>query len=82
MLTKDLKKGTMVQLNNGWKAKVIGSARGHTTLCEVYGFCTEMGSVYTTDIVGYWEADGTYKSDIELTESQKKAKKMRSSFGF
>jgi len=74
MLTKDLKKGTMVQLRNGWKAKTMGSARNSTTVCEVYGFVTECGSVYTHDIVGYVDDAGNYKADLEYSKGQLKCR--------
>lgn len=61
MHIKDVKKGDRVLLRNGWEAKTLESARKTTVLCEVYGYCTECGSVYGHDIVrvvnekGYWE---------------------------
>ena len=82
MLTKDLKKGTRITQRNGWEAKIVGSARGTTTLCEVYGFCTEMGSIYTHDMTGYYDEQGNYKTDIEFTKSQLKCKEMTRSMGW
>lgn len=82
MKTSEIKKGTKVQLANGWKAKTMGSARNTTTVCEVYGFETECGSVYTHDIVGYWDEQGNYKTDLEYSKGQIKCKEMASSMGW
>lgn len=58
--TNDLKKGARVMLRNGWEAIVEDNMRGNTRVCTVFGFETEMGSVYSHDIVraevnGRWE---------------------------
>ena len=82
MLTKDLKKGTMIQLRNGWKAKTMGSARGTTCVCEVYGFCTEAGSIYSHDIIGYWDESSNYHADLEYSPGQLKCKKMTKAMGW
>jgi hypothetical protein len=82
MFSKDLKKGDRVLLKNGWEATIKGSARGTTTLCEVYGFETELGSVYTHDIDARQIAPGLWVRDIELTKSQIACQKMASSMGW
>ena len=79
MLTKDIKKGSMVALRNGWKAKTLGSARNTSTFCEVYGLYTESGSVYSHDIVAV-EVDGQWVADIEYSKGQLKCKAMDSLF--
>ena len=51
MFTNQLKKGDEVVLRNGWKARIEDNKKGDTRLCTVYGFETEMGSVYSHDIM-------------------------------
>jgi hypothetical protein len=51
MKTNDLKKGVRVRLRNGWEATIEDNGRGNTRMATVYGFYTEMGSVYSHDIV-------------------------------
>jgi hypothetical protein len=80
MQTKDIKKGSRVQLRNGYTADTLGSARGHTTMCKVYGIVTEMGSVYTTDIE-FVKVDGVFQN-VEYSEGQLKAQRARSRMGF
>ena len=48
--TNDLKKGTRVQLENGWYATLRDNARGNIRIAEVEGFFTETGSIYSHDI--------------------------------
>lgn len=69
MKTNDLKKGDMVMLRNGWKARIEDNKKGNIRVATVYGTYTEMGSVYSHDIVRY-EADGVFAS-IEHTDAQK-----------
>ena len=77
------KKGYRVMQRNGWEADVIGSARGTTTLCRVYGYETECGSIYTHDIVAYKDpVTGMWKNDIEFTPGQMKCKQMVRSMGW
>ena len=70
MFTNDLKKGDMVVLRNGWKAKIEDNKKGNTRMATVYGFHEEMGSVYSHNIVAL-ERDGE-RFAIEHTEQQKK----------
>lgn len=51
MKTNDLKKGTEVILRNGWSARIEDNMKGNTRLCTVRGLVTEMGSVYSHDIM-------------------------------
>lgn len=76
MKTSELKKGTRVQLANGWEADTLGSARGTTTVCQVHGLCDEAGSVYTHDIVAYKDEQGNWRNDLEYSLGQLKCKKM------
>jgi hypothetical protein len=38
-----------------WEAKLMDNARGNIRMAEVYGFETEIGSVYSHDILAYFE---------------------------
>lgn len=51
MVTNDLKKGTRILLRNGWEATLIDNAKGNTRMANVEGYVTEVGSVYSHDIV-------------------------------
>lgn len=74
MKTNDLKKGVAVTLRNGWNARLEDNARGNTRLATVFGFYTEMGSVYAHDIVSA-EVDGK-RVAIEHTPAQLKLRKL------
>ena len=74
MVTNDLKKGDLVMLRNGWQARIADNRKGDTRLCTVYGFETEMGSVYSHDIMQLVnEVDGAW-TRITHTEKQAKVK--------
>ncbi len=75
--TNDLKKGTKVILRNGWEAVLADNARGNTRIATVYGFETEMGSVYSHDIVAAWIDENGVESKVmvEHTKSQLECKK-------
>jgi hypothetical protein len=81
MLTNELKKGTRVQLRNGWYATIKDNARGNTRLCEVEGFYTEMGSVWSWDIE-YVITGGGGKDSVEHTEAQRKLRHAVAALGF
>jgi len=50
--TNELIKGDMVELRNGWNARIEdNNKRGATRMATVFGLHTEMGSVYSHDIV-------------------------------
>jgi len=79
---KDVKKGTRVMLRNGWEAKVEdNTVNSQTRTCTVYGAFTEMGSVYTTDIVEAKMVDGSWHV-VAHTPTQLKAAQTRTGFGF
>ena len=82
MITKEIKKGTQVRLRNGWEAQTLGSARGTTVVCEVYGFCTECGSVYGHDIVQYQDVYGAWHDITGYTPCQIKCQKMANQMGW
>ena len=74
MTPNDLKKGETVLLRNGWEARLEDSKKGNVRLCTVYGFETEMGSVYAHDIIAvrvYPEDEGKapYWLDLSLTKN-------------
>ena len=50
VITNDLKKGTKIRLACGWDAEVYDNKKGNIRLAKVYGFETEIGSVYAHDI--------------------------------
>jgi hypothetical protein len=81
MFTNELKKGDKIRLRNGWDAKLEDNLKGNTRLCTVYGFCTEMGSVYSHDIVFKYNADGS-TTKIEYTPSQLKLRQSCQAMGF
>jgi len=70
MLTNDIKKGTRIQLRNGWYATMADNKRGNIRMAEVEGIVTEIGSIYAHDIIYAW-VDGERKV-IELTKAQVK----------
>lgn len=70
--TNDLKRGSRVLLDNGWEADVMDNMRGNTRLCRVYGIETEIGSVYSHDIIKAKIGDQWH--DVTHTEDQKKLK--------
>lgn len=52
--TNDLKKGAVVQLSNGWFAVIADNKKGDIRLAKVHGICTELGSVYSHNIIFYF----------------------------
>jgi len=81
LFTNELKKGDKVRLRNGWDAKLEDNMKGNTRLCTVYGFCTEMGSVYSHDIMWKQNEDGS-TTPIEHTPAQLKLKERCAAMGF
>lgn len=78
---KDIRKGTRIVLKNGWEADVLDNLTNRQTrMCKVYGTYTEMGSVYTSDIVqahvgGYWEVVTHDTKTLKIAQE-------RAKFGF
>ncbi len=72
--TNDLKKGDLVMLRNGWQARIADNRKGDTRLCTVYGFETEMGSVYSHDIIQLVNEVTGVRTSITHTEKQKAVK--------
>jgi hypothetical protein len=73
MLTNGLKKGARVRLANGWNAVIADNLKGNTRMATVYGYETEMGSVYSHDIVSYLNVEIGW-CRIEHTPAQLKLK--------
>ena len=79
---KDVRKGTRVVLRNGWEAEVLDNqVRQSTRMCKVYGVHTEMGSVYSTDIVSAQMPDGVWHV-VRHSTKQLVAAKNRQLAGF
>lgn len=77
MKTNDLKKGTRVKLANGWQAIIEDNKKGNIRFAKVFGLYTELGSVYSHDILEA-EVDGTWVT-VEHTPAQEKCKKLNTS---
>jgi len=82
MLTNELKKGDIVRLKNGWDAKLEDNMKGNIRTCTVYGLFTEMGSVYSHDMVYKHDGDGVITDIIQHTPEQDKCRQRANAFGF
>lgn len=80
MKTNELKKGTRIKLANGWEAIIEDNMKGNTRLAKVFGFFTEIGSVYSHDIK-YFRNDAGIWESVEHTPAQIKMRKQVASFG-
>jgi hypothetical protein len=74
MFTNDIKKGARIKLACGWYATMYDNAKGNTRMANVEGFYTEIGSVYSHDIVGVLVNDKWEK--VDHTPAQLKLKAM------
>ena len=72
--TNDLKKGAWVLLRNGWVAEIYDNMRGNTRMAKVYGDFTEIGSVYSHDIMAWGHAESAICHAVEHTQAQLKLK--------
>ncbi len=72
--TNDLKSGARIRLRNGWYATIKDNKRGNVRTAEVEGLYTEIGSVYSHDIV-LALVDGVWV-EVEHTPSQLKCRQM------
>lgn len=92
MKTNDLKRGDVVRLRNGWYAEIADNMKGNTRLAKVYGYETEIGSVYSHDIVMAYRGAKSVRSlssdlDVEMvviehTPAQLKLRSQVAVFGF
>lgn len=80
MKTNELKKGARIQLRNGWYGTVYDNARGNTRMCEVEGYCTEIGSVYSHDIVRALGSNGW--ENVDHTPAQLKLRNVVARMGY
>ena len=85
MLQNEMKKGQYGVLQNGWKFRIEDNKKGNIRLATVWGFETEMGSIYTSDIDHLVMAVGSIEQ-LEMTKAQAKksdktAQLMRGLFG-
>ena len=55
MKTNDIKKGMVVELNNGWLGIMADNMKGNTRMVDVDGMYREIGSVYSHDIIKAWD---------------------------
>lgn len=78
--TNDIKKGTRIQLANGWYATMADNKKGNIRMAEVEGLYTDTGSVYSHDIKRAL-IDGDWV-EVEYTKSQLQCKNQVSIFGF
>ena len=65
MKTNDIKKGMVVELNNGWFGIMADNMRGNTRMVDVDGMYREIGSVYSHDIIKAWNTKLKVGSDIQ-----------------
>jgi hypothetical protein len=77
--TNELKKDTEVHLRNGWKAIIWDNMKGNTRMCKVFGFETEIGSVYSHDIMTADIAGA--RVIVQHTPAQEALRKKVASFG-
>lgn len=75
MKTNDIKKGMRVHLRNGWYGTMSDNAKGNTRVVLVEGLYTEMGSVYSHDIMRA-SKDGVTWEQVEHTPAQNKVQQM------
>ena len=81
MLQNDMKKGQMGILTNGWKFRIEDNKKGNIRMAMVWGYETEMGSIYTSDIAYLTMPNGTTerleKTPAQAKQSDKTAQLMR-----
>jgi hypothetical protein len=70
ILSNDLKKGDMVILHNGWKAKIEDNKKGNIRMATVYGLYTEMGSIYSHDVKGRINDDNSITTVVPTVKQQ------------
>ena len=72
MLQNEMKKGQMGMLKNGWKFRIEDNKKGNIRMATVWGFETEMGSIYTSDIAVLENPITKQLEKLEMTSDQKK----------
>ena len=85
MLQNDMKKGQLGILTNGWKFRIEDNKKGNVRMAMVWGYETEMGSIYTSDIAYLTMPNGTTerleKTPAQAKQADKTAELMRGLFG-
>ena len=69
MKTNDIKKGMVVELNNGWFGFMADNMRCNTRMVDVDGMYREIGRVYSHDIVKAYKTKLELNSDIKVYSS-------------
>ena len=82
MKTNEIKKGMRIRLVNGWFGTMKDNMRGNTRVAEVEGYCTEIGSVYSHDIVACQPAPDAEWIAVEHTPKQIAFKEKIKTFGY
>jgi hypothetical protein len=70
MKTNDIKKGARIMLRCGWEADMADNMKGNTRMANVHGYVTEIGSVYSHDIIKV-KVNGAWHT-VEHTDAQLK----------
>ena len=71
MLANDIKKGNTGTLINGWEFRIEDNNKGLIRMATVYGFYTEMSSIYMHNIASVNMPNGNIEK-IEFTADQQK----------
>jgi len=74
MKTSEIKKGMRIRLANGWYGTMKDNTRFTTRFVEVEGIFTEIGSVYSHDIVAVQTPTGW--KDVVHTDKELKWKQV------
>ena len=80
MKTNDIKKGARIKLDNGFFGTMFDNAKGNTRMVEVEGLYTEIGSVYSHEIVAVKVSD--VWQVVEHTPAQLKLKTQLTAMGW
>ena len=70
MKTNDIKKGMRIHMRNGWNGTMYDNLRGNTRMAEIEGHYTEIGSVYSHDIIRAQVLPDAQWDTIEHTPAQ------------
>ena len=80
MKTSEIKKGMRVRLANGWYGTMMDNMRSTTRMVEVEGYYTEIGSVYSHDIV-LVERDTVWETVVHTPKELKVKEMYKAVFG-
>jgi len=80
MKTNQIKKGARIKLENGFFGTMFDNAKGNTRMVEVEGLYTEIGSVYSHEIVAVKVGDAWQV--VEHTPAQLKLKTQLTAMGW